>query len=100
MIQQVLTSPVYAGIFVYGRRIQQIQPGDPPTTLLHRLPRDKWEIVVPGVYPAYISEEEYYANRETLRRNLYNFVQRCPGPHARGQPSSRDSSSVGAVADG
>jgi DNA invertase Pin-like site-specific DNA recombinase len=100
MIQQVLTSPVYAGIFVYGRRIQQIQPGDPPTTLLHRLPQDKWEIVVPGVYPAYISEEEYYANRETLRRNLYNFVQRCPGPHARGQPSSRDSSSVGAVADG
>lgn len=84
MIQQVLTSPVYAGIFVYGRRIQQVQPGDPPTTLLHRLPQDKWAIVVPGVYPAYLSEEEYYANRETLRRNLYNFVQRRPGAPRQG----------------
>jgi DNA invertase Pin-like site-specific DNA recombinase len=84
MIQQVLTSPVYAGIFVYGRRVQQVQPGDPPTTLLHRLPQDKWEIVVPGVYPAYISEEEYDANRETLRRNLYNFAQRRPGAPRQG----------------
>jgi hypothetical protein len=84
MIQQVLTSPVYAGIFVYGRRIQQVQPGDPPQTLLHRLPHDKWEIVVPGAYPAYISEEQYYANRETLRRNLYNFVQRQPGAPRQG----------------
>jgi DNA invertase Pin-like site-specific DNA recombinase len=79
MFQQVLTSPVYAGIFVYGRRIQQTTPGDPPRTLLHRLPQDKWEIVVPGVYPAYIGEEQYYANRETLRRNLFNFAQRRPG---------------------
>src|SRR3954451_9937205 len=30
MIQQVLTSPVYAGVFVYGRRKQEITPGDPP----------------------------------------------------------------------
>lgn len=84
MIQQVLTSPVYAGIFVYGRRVQQVRPGDPPTTLLHRLPQDKWDIVVPGVYPAYISEDEYYANRETLRQNLYNFARRRPGAPRRG----------------
>jgi DNA invertase Pin-like site-specific DNA recombinase len=79
MFQQVLTSPVYAGIFVYGRRIQRVIPGDPPQTMLHRLPQDKWEIVVPGVYPAYISEDQYYENRETLRRNLFNFAQRRPG---------------------
>jgi hypothetical protein len=30
MIQQVLTSPVYAGVFVYGRRQRQVAPGDPP----------------------------------------------------------------------
>jgi len=79
MIQQVLTNPVYAGIFVYGRRVQQVQPGDPPRTLLHRLAREKWDIVVPGVYPAYIPEEQYDANRDTLRRNLYNVAQRRPG---------------------
>src|SRR3954452_5025792 len=38
MVQQVLHSPVYAGIFVYGRRRELVAPGDPPTTTLHRLP--------------------------------------------------------------
>src|SRR5262249_8979430 len=41
MIQQVLTNPVYAGLFVYGRRIEQVQPSAdpsaPPRTRLHRL---------------------------------------------------------------
>ena len=30
MIQQVLTSPVYAGVFVYGRRKQEMTPGGSP----------------------------------------------------------------------
>jgi DNA invertase Pin-like site-specific DNA recombinase len=79
MIQQVLTNPAYAGLFVYGRRVRQTQPGDPPRTLLHRLEQEEWEIVVPNVYPAYLSEEQYAANRAALRRNLYNFAQRRPG---------------------
>jgi DNA invertase Pin-like site-specific DNA recombinase len=79
MIQQILTSPVYAGTFVFGRRIQQVQPGDPPQTVSHRLPEEEWEIVVPDIYPAYLTREEYHANRETLRRNMYNFEQRRPG---------------------
>jgi len=79
MIQQVLTNPAYAGTFVYGRRVQRVEPGNPPRTLLHRLPADEWEIVVPDIYPAYISADTYDANRVALRRNLYNFVQRRPG---------------------
>jgi len=79
MIQQVLTNPAYAGIFVYGRRIQQMQPGDPPRITLHRRLIDEWEIVVPDVYPGYITEAQYYANRETLYANLYNFTKRRLG---------------------
>jgi DNA invertase Pin-like site-specific DNA recombinase len=79
MIQQVLTNPVYAGIFVYGRRVQQIQPGDPPHITSHRRLIDEWEIVVPDIYPGYISEAQYYANRDTLRANLFNFSKRRPG---------------------
>ncbi len=79
MIQQVLTNPVYAGIFVYGRRVQQVQPGAPPRIALHRRLIEEWEIVVPNIYPAYISESQYYANRDTLRANLYNFAKRQPG---------------------
>ncbi|MFL5591934.1 MAG: recombinase family protein, partial [Ktedonobacteraceae bacterium] len=79
MLTQILTSPVYAGMFVYGRRVQQTRPGDPPHSFAHRLPEDEWEIVVSGVYPAYISEEQYAHNREQLRANMYNFIHRHPG---------------------
>jgi len=79
MFTQVLTSPVYAGMFVYGRRVQQTCPGDPPSRFAHRLAQDEWEIVVSGVYPAYISEEQYARNGEQLRANMYNFVHRRPG---------------------
>lgn len=79
MFTQVLISPVYAGMFVYGRRVQQTLPADPPQRFAHRLPEDEWEIVVSGIYPAYISEEQYARNREQLRANMYNFIHRRPG---------------------
>jgi DNA invertase Pin-like site-specific DNA recombinase len=79
MIQQVLTSPVYAGIYVYGRRKEQIVPGDPPQRYVHRLPEAEWDILIPEVYPAYITVEQYHQNRQALRANLYNFAQKCPG---------------------
>ena len=79
MLTQVLTSPVYAGMFVYGRRVQQTRPGDPLVRWAHRLPQEEWEMVVSGVYPAYLSEEQYARNREQLRANMYNFIHRHPG---------------------
>jgi DNA invertase Pin-like site-specific DNA recombinase len=83
MIQQVLTNPVYAGLFVYGRRSEQVQPSADPSaplrTHLHRLAETDWAIVVPGIYPAYISPAQYATNRQMLRDNLYNFAQRRMG---------------------
>ncbi|HET8629153.1 MAG TPA: recombinase family protein, partial [Thermomicrobiales bacterium] len=79
MVQMVLHSPVYAGLFVYGRRREVVAPGDPPQKSLHRVPVDEWAIVVPGVYPAYVTEERYRANRRRLCDNQYNFVKRRRG---------------------
>ncbi len=79
MFTEILTSPVYAGMFVYGRRVQQVRPGDPVERWAHRLPTEEWEIVVAGVYPSYLSEEQYARNREQLRANMYNFIHRQPG---------------------
>ena len=78
-IQQILTNPAYAGMFVYGRRVQHIQPGEPPQRMLHRRLIDEWDIVVPDVYPGYLTAAQYYANRDTLRANLFNFAKRQPG---------------------
>jgi DNA invertase Pin-like site-specific DNA recombinase len=79
MIQQVLTSPVYAGVFVYGRRKLEITPGDPPTMNERRRPIEEWDIVVPGVYPAYLTYDQYLSNRQQLRDNMYNFAKKGRG---------------------
>jgi DNA invertase Pin-like site-specific DNA recombinase len=79
MIHHVLTNPAYAGLFVYGRRVQQARPGDPPLLRSHRRPLEEWEIVVPDVYPPYVSEAQYLANREILQANQYNFVKKRRG---------------------
>ena len=85
MIQQVLTSPVYAGVFVYGRRKQEVSPGDPPVVAERRRPMAEWDIVVPGTYPAYISYDQYLVNRRQLRENLYNFAAKGRGAAREGR---------------
>ena len=85
MLQQVLTSPVYAGVFVYGRRKTETQAGNPPQTQTRRVPIDEWDIVIPDVYPAYISYAQYQTNRRILRDNLYNFEQKGQGAPRKGR---------------
>jgi DNA invertase Pin-like site-specific DNA recombinase len=85
MIQQVLTSPVYAGVFVYGRHKNVIVPGDPPVVKNHRLLMEEWDIVIPDVYPAYIAYDQYVKNRQILRDNMYNFKFKGRGAVREGQ---------------
>ena len=85
MIQQVLTSPVYAGVFVYGRRRREVSPGDPPIVADRRRPVEEWDIVVPGIYPAYVSYDRYLLNRRQLHDNLYNFAKKGRGAPREGR---------------
>ena len=85
MIQHVLTSPVYAGVFVYGRRKNVVVPGDPPMVKVHRLLMEEWTIVIPDIYPAYISHDQYLKNRQTFRDNMYNFKFKGHGAAREGQ---------------
>ncbi len=85
MIHQVLVSPVYAGIYVYGRRRELVMPGDPPQRQSHRLAQEEWAIVLPDIYPAYIAAEEYQRNQQTLAANQYNFAHKHPGAAREGR---------------
>ena len=85
MIQQVLTSPVYAGVFVYGRCKTVVAPGDPPIVKVHRLLMEEWNIAIPDVYPSYISYDQYVKNRQVLRDNMYNFKFKGRGAAREGQ---------------
>src|SRR5512132_4352066 len=64
-LQNILHSPIYAGIYAYGRRRvdpRQQVPGRPSTGRVVRA-EDEWLVAIPGLLPAYITVEAYHANR-------------------------------------
>jgi DNA invertase Pin-like site-specific DNA recombinase len=70
-LQNMLHSPVYAGIYAYGRRRvdpRRQVPGRPSTGRVVR-GQDQWLVAIPGVLPAYITVEQYHANLARLAAN-------------------------------
>jgi len=63
----MLNSPIYAGIYVWGRR----RRGQRPASALPRTvrPADEWLVRIEGLLPAYISVEQYQANLARLAAN-------------------------------
>jgi DNA invertase Pin-like site-specific DNA recombinase len=76
-LSQILTSPVYAGAFAYGRRQADptTQQAGRPATGRRRKPIGEWLHLQQGVYPAYISWEQYLANQERLHQNSLRFSE-------------------------
>jgi DNA invertase Pin-like site-specific DNA recombinase len=70
-LQNMLHSPIYAGIYAYGRRRvdpRRQLPGRPSTGRVVRAP-DQWLVAIPGVLPAYVTVEQYQANLARLAAN-------------------------------
>ncbi len=72
-IDLVLTNPAYAGAFAFGRRKQTARRVPGEVTGRTRQPMEEWEVLIPDVYPAYITWERYLTNRARLRQNLGRF---------------------------
>jgi len=71
MIVEILHNPAYAGAFVYGRRPTDPlhrRPGHRGTGVV-RKPMEEWVTIQQGVYPAYISWEQYLRNQARLLEN-------------------------------
>src|SRR4029077_13564222 len=76
-IHQVLTNPVYAGAYVYGRTRHEIvldATGGRKKRVRH-LPRAEWQVLIPEHHPGFIDWQTYEANQERIARNTK------PGPH-------------------
>lgn len=77
-VLSILKNPAYAGAFAYGQRTadptRQI-PGQPGTGRL-RKPREHWQVLVPDVYPAYITWEEYERNQTVITENGRKMAER------------------------
>ena len=67
----LLHHPIYAGAYSHGRRPTDPRrkvPGRPATGRVV-VPRDQWEVLIPGHLPGYITWERYEANLRRLERN-------------------------------
>jgi excisionase family DNA binding protein len=71
-VHDLLTNPVYAGAFVFGRT-RQSRRLDEKGTVRRRtveLPIEQWSVCIPEHHPGYVSWEQYLATRERLRSNV------------------------------
>jgi DNA invertase Pin-like site-specific DNA recombinase len=63
-----LSNPAYAGAFVYGRRAT-VHDGAEDSPNRATKPMEEWTAIHRDVYPAYISWEEFLANKRRLQQN-------------------------------
>jgi DNA invertase Pin-like site-specific DNA recombinase len=75
-VSDMLHNPAYAGVFAYGRR--QAEPGlqkpGRPASGRRRKPTAEWLHMQQGVYPPYITWQQYLANQERIQQNGLRFV--------------------------
>ena len=76
----ILRNPVYAGAYVFGRRRsrQVVHPDGSVHSSVTELPRDQWEVLIPGHHEGYITWETYLANEAKLAANRTNAGARPP----------------------
>ena len=77
-LHSILKNPAYAGAFAYGRRIadptRQV-PGRPATGRI-RQPQSRWQVLLMGIYPAYITWKQHEQIQATIAENRQKMAER------------------------
>lgn len=82
-LSEILHNPAYAGAFVYGRKGPH--PDRRPGQLRQiRRSMEEWTTIHHGVYPAYITWEQFLANQARLADNASDFARRAHGAPRQG----------------
>ncbi|HWW35950.1 MAG TPA: recombinase family protein [Xanthobacteraceae bacterium] len=76
-IHHVLTNPVYAGAYAYGKSRQEtmLDAAGARTKRVRQLPRSEWQVLIPDHHPGFIDWQTYEANQDRIAKNTR------PGPH-------------------
>jgi DNA invertase Pin-like site-specific DNA recombinase/gamma-glutamylcyclotransferase (GGCT)/AIG2-like uncharacterized protein YtfP len=79
---EMLKNPVYAGVYVYGRRPKRKVLVDGEIRSVRDAGRDpdKWTVRINDAHPAYITWETYVSNQKKLRENQLHQSRRG-APH-------------------
>jgi DNA invertase Pin-like site-specific DNA recombinase len=76
----ILTNPVYAGAYVFGRRHtrQVVHPDGSVHSSTTELPREQWQVLIHDHHEAYVSWEQFLAIEAKLAANRTNAGARPP----------------------
>jgi DNA invertase Pin-like site-specific DNA recombinase len=76
-IHQVLTNPVYAGAYTYGKTNQEryVDQAGHLRKRIRRLPRSKWSVLIRDHHQGFINWETYEMNQSRIAKNTH------PTPH-------------------
>jgi len=76
-IHHVLTNPVYAGAYAYGKTRQETTLDSTGARRKHvrQLPRSEWQVLIPEHHPGFIDWQTYEASQDRIAKNTR------PGPH-------------------
>lgn len=84
-VRQILTHPIYAGAYVFGRTTQRthVVDGRARKTIGHSKPMASWNVLLRDHHPGYISWEQYEANQKLITENAH-MQRRTDRKSARG----------------
>jgi excisionase family DNA binding protein len=80
-IHRLLTNPIYAGAYVFGRTGSQIrlEGGRKLITRSVRRPQKEWEVLIRDHHDGYISWDDYEHNQRTISGNANMKGEMVPG---------------------
>jgi DNA invertase Pin-like site-specific DNA recombinase len=84
----ILTNPMYAGAYAFGRTEArtQVLAGRARQTSGHQKPREEWTVLIRDHHPGYISWERFELNQNTVAENAH-MKSRMGRQRGRGGPS-------------
>jgi len=76
-IIRILHNPISAGAYVYGQKEYDSFDRSPTNgkAKVHPRPLEEWPVCLQDVYPAYITWQQFLANQESIRGNVYRLDQ-------------------------
>jgi DNA invertase Pin-like site-specific DNA recombinase len=80
-IHQVLTNPVYAGAYTYGKTNQEryVDQAGHLRKRIRRLPRSKWAVLIRDHHQGFINWETYEMNQSRIAKNTHPLPHQAAG---------------------
>jgi DNA invertase Pin-like site-specific DNA recombinase/predicted DNA-binding transcriptional regulator AlpA len=89
-IYHVLTNPMYAGAYAYGKSRHEVtlDSSGARRKRVRKLPRSQWSVLIPNHHQGFIDWSTYESNRARISANTH------PRPHQSGGGSVREGSAL------